>query len=86
LENIYDSLAKEGLFFLTASINMESVDHLYLFHSDEEVIQMVQETGFKVLHRNIAFLTAQNYRNDTALQQRLMKRKNPCTAVLILTK
>jgi len=86
LKNIYDSLAKEGLFFLTTSINMESVDHLYLFHSDEEVIQMVQDTGFKVLHRNIAFLTAQNYRNDTALQQRLMKRKNPCTAVLILTK
>jgi 2-polyprenyl-3-methyl-5-hydroxy-6-metoxy-1,4-benzoquinol methylase len=86
LDNIYDSLSQDGLFFLTASINMESVDHLYLFQSDEEVIQMVQEAGFKVLQRNIAFLTAQNYRQDTALQQRLMKRRNPCTAVLILTK
>lgn len=86
LENIYSSLADNGLFFLTASINMESVDHLYLFQSDEEVITMVQEVGFRVLHRNIAFLTAQNYRNDITLQQRLMKRKNPCTAVLILSK
>ncbi len=86
LDNIYNSLQQDGLFFLTASINMESVDHLYLFQSDEEVVKMVQNVGFRVLHRNIAFLTAQNYRQDTVLQQRLMKRKNPCTAVLILTK
>lgn len=86
LDNIYNSLDKEGLFFLTASINMESVDHLYLFQSDEEVVQMVETTGFKVLQKKVAFLTAQNYRHDSTLQQRLMKRKNPCTAVLILTK
>lgn len=86
LDRIYDSLATQGLFFLTASINMESVDHLYLFQSDEEVVNMVEQAGFTILQKNTAFLTAQNYRNDPTLQQRLMKRKNPCTAVLILTK
>ncbi|MCS7077188.1 MAG: class I SAM-dependent methyltransferase [Bacteroidia bacterium] len=86
LQSIYAALDEGGLLFLTASINMESVDHLYLFQSDEEVVSMVEGTGFKVLERRVAFLTAQNYRNDERLQQRLMKRRNPCTSVLILSK
>lgn len=86
LENIYQSLAPQGKFFLTASINMESVDHLYLFHSDEEVLEMVKACGFTVLERHVTFLTSQNYRHDEALQKKLMKRNNPATAVLILSK
>ncbi|MDW8302724.1 MAG: class I SAM-dependent methyltransferase [Bacteroidia bacterium] len=86
LENIYAALAENGLLFLTASINMESVDHLYWFENDMQVQEMVEKTSFKIVQKNIAFLTSQDYRNNPSLQNRLMKRKNPCTVIFILTK
>ncbi|HLP33985.1 MAG TPA: class I SAM-dependent methyltransferase [Bacteroidia bacterium] len=86
LKQAYLALDNGGLFFLTASINMESVDHLYLFHNDDEVIEMVQQAGFEVVEKHLAFLTAYNYRTDEALAAKLKKRNNPSTSILILRK
>lgn len=86
LKQIHMALADDGLFFLTASINMESVDHLYLFHNDEEVLKMVEDCGFKVVQRHIAFLTGKNYRDNDELKAKLMKKLNPSTSILILQK
>lgn len=86
LQEAYKALAPGGLFFLTASINMESVDHLYLFHNDDEVIDMVQQTGFEVVEKHLAFLTTSNYRTDEAIAAKLKKRNNPSTSILILRK
>lgn len=84
LRQIRKAMAPDGLFFLTASINMESVDHLYLFHNDDEVIAMVNACGFEVVEKHIAFLTGRDYRNNEELKLKLMKKLNPSTSILIL--
>ena len=65
---------------------MESVDHLYLFHSDDEVVDMVKDCGFEVVDRDVAFLTVQPYRDNPELRRKLMRQANPATAVLIVKK
>jgi SAM-dependent methyltransferase len=86
LRNMYAALAENGILFLTASINMESVDHLYLFHSDDEVVQMVERCGFQLVERDLAFLTVQPYQGNPELSRKLMQRMNPATAVLVVKK
>jgi 2-polyprenyl-3-methyl-5-hydroxy-6-metoxy-1,4-benzoquinol methylase len=86
LRNMHGALADDGILFLTASVNMESVDHLYLFHSDSEVVQMVEECGFEVVDRDLAFLTVQPYRGNAELCRKLIRLANPATAVLIVKK
>jgi 2-polyprenyl-3-methyl-5-hydroxy-6-metoxy-1,4-benzoquinol methylase len=82
LRNMHARLEDDGILFLTASINMESVDHLYLFHSDEEVLQMAEDCGFKVLNHELAFLTVQPYRNNPKIIERLKRLANPATVIL----
>ena len=65
---------------------MESVDHLYVFHSDDEVLQMVEQCGFKPVNRDLAFLTVQPYRDNPQLIELLKKLENPATAILIAAK
>jgi 2-polyprenyl-3-methyl-5-hydroxy-6-metoxy-1,4-benzoquinol methylase len=86
LRNMHGALSEDGILFLTASVNMESVDHLYLFHSDDEVVQMVRDCGFEVMDRDLAFLTVQPYRGNAELCRKLMRQANPATAVLIVKK
>jgi 2-polyprenyl-3-methyl-5-hydroxy-6-metoxy-1,4-benzoquinol methylase len=86
LRNMHVALEDNGILFLTASINMESVDHLYLFHSDEEVLQMVEECGFKLINRELAFLTVQPYQDNPKIIERLKRHANPATAILIASK
>jgi 2-polyprenyl-3-methyl-5-hydroxy-6-metoxy-1,4-benzoquinol methylase len=86
LRNMHAALDDSGILFLTASINMESVDHLYLFHSDEEVLQMVEECGFKVLNHELAFLTVRPYRDNPKTIEKLKRLANPATAILIASK
>jgi 2-polyprenyl-3-methyl-5-hydroxy-6-metoxy-1,4-benzoquinol methylase len=86
LRNMHAALDRDGILFLTASINMESVDHLYLFRSDDEVLQMVEQCGFKPLNRDIAFLTVKPYRDDPGLIEKLKKWKTPATSIVIAAK
>jgi 2-polyprenyl-3-methyl-5-hydroxy-6-metoxy-1,4-benzoquinol methylase len=86
LSQIHQSMSDDGVFFLTASINMESVDHLYLFKSDNEVEEMVFNSGFEVVYSTTAFLTIQNYRNNEKAIDKLKKRNNPSTSIMILKK
>jgi 2-polyprenyl-3-methyl-5-hydroxy-6-metoxy-1,4-benzoquinol methylase len=86
LRNMHAGLADDGILFLTASINMESVDHLYLFRSDEEVVQMVEACGFKLLNRELAFLSVQPYRDNPKIIERLKRLANPATVILIAAK
>jgi 2-polyprenyl-3-methyl-5-hydroxy-6-metoxy-1,4-benzoquinol methylase len=86
LRNMHASLEDDGILFLTASINMESVDHLYLFHSDKEVVEMVEECGFKVLNHELAFLTVKPYRDNPQIIEKLKRSANPATAIVIAGK
>lgn len=86
LRNMHGALANDGMLFLTASVNMESVDHFYLFRSDDEIVRMVEECGFEVVDRELAFLTVQPYRGDAEICRKLMRMANPATAILIVRK
>jgi SAM-dependent methyltransferase len=86
LRRIHEALSDGGLLFLTASINMESVDHLYLFRSDDEVVAMVEDCRLNVVERDLAFLTVAHYRDRPETCMQLISRGNPATAVLIATK
>jgi 2-polyprenyl-3-methyl-5-hydroxy-6-metoxy-1,4-benzoquinol methylase len=79
LRNMHAALEPGGILFLTASINMESVDHLYLF-------RMVEECGFKLVNHDLAFLTAQPYRNNPKIIESLKRRARPATAIVIASK
>ncbi len=48
LEKINSLLAKTGRAFITTVINAPAIDHIYLFCSKEEVLDMVQRAGFLV--------------------------------------
>jgi 2-polyprenyl-3-methyl-5-hydroxy-6-metoxy-1,4-benzoquinol methylase len=86
LRHMHAALDDDGILFVTASINMESVDHLYLFKSDDEVIAMVKEVGFTPIRCDLAFLTIKPYRDDPKLIAKLKKRENPATAIIIARK
>ncbi len=49
LKKIYDLLEKEGSVFITTAINAPTVDHIYLFSSVQDVLDMVESVGFKVV-------------------------------------
>lgn len=48
LEKINSLLSKIGMAFITTVINAPAIDHIYLFHSKEEVLGMAQRAGFLV--------------------------------------
>lgn len=48
LKKIRSLLSDEGRAFITTVINAPAVDHIYLFHSQEEVLAMAQEAGFDI--------------------------------------
>jgi len=47
-------LAKDGRLFVNAPVNSPAPDHIYLFRTPEEVIDMVERAGFEVLNRFFA--------------------------------
>ncbi len=48
LKKIRSLLSDEGRAFITTVINAPAVDHIYLFHSQEEVLAMAKEAGFEI--------------------------------------
>ncbi len=69
--------------FLTAAVNMESVDHLYLFRNDEEVIELVERSGFSVSENYVGLLSRRADGRDPEVARQLIRRRNPATAILI---
>lgn len=49
LEKIYELLRKKGKAFITTVINAPAVDHIFLFGSIEQVLDLVKDAGFVVL-------------------------------------
>ena len=48
LSELVRIIADDGIAMLSAAIRMESVDHLYVFRTYQEVAAMVQEAGFRI--------------------------------------
>lgn len=48
LRQLYSLLADDGRIFVNAPVNSPAPDHLYLFRTPEEVVEMMKSVGFKV--------------------------------------
>lgn len=48
LEQLYNLLNVGGKAFITTVINGPGIDHIYLFHNKEEVLEMMRKVGFSV--------------------------------------
>lgn len=48
LEKIYSIVNEDSFIYITTCANAPEIDHLFLFKSDQEVIDMVHEAGFKI--------------------------------------
>jgi 2-polyprenyl-3-methyl-5-hydroxy-6-metoxy-1,4-benzoquinol methylase len=70
--------------FLTAAINMESVDHLYLFRTDDEVVELVERAGFQVQERHLGLLSRRSDARQPEIARELVRRRNPATAILLV--
>lgn len=49
LASLYNLLADDGRLFINAPVNSPAPDHLYLFRTPEEIVEMVENAGFKVV-------------------------------------
>ena len=79
LIKIYQLLRKEGRAYITTVINAPAKDHIYLFHTIEEVVGLVKKSGFKIDDYYCA--TA----NNTSVEKAI-KRKRGINIALILRK
>ena len=55
LEVVRQLLAPGGHAFISSPANSPTIDHIYLFHSAEEIRTMLNECGFTVLREKIQF-------------------------------
>lgn len=63
-------LAADGVMMLSAAIRMESVDHLYVFRTQQEVIEMAESAGLRIVAERVVPLAKGNML-DRAERQRL---------------
>ncbi|MCI9462644.1 MAG: methyltransferase domain-containing protein [Lachnospiraceae bacterium] len=79
LRKINDLLEESGKAFITTVINAPTLDHIYLFGSIEEVLDMAREAGFGILDYTYAT------EGDIALEK-AKKRKQTINIAMILEK
>ncbi len=79
LEKIHTLLSDGGCVFITTVMNSSTIDHIYLFSTRQEILELVQNAGFKV--KDYICTTAKNMTVDKA-----EKKKMPVYIGLVLQK
>lgn len=51
LKRLHDLLNDEGIVFITVPTNAPTIDHIYLFRNEEEIIKVINKGGFDVIDR-----------------------------------
>lgn len=70
---------------MSTAIRMESVDHIHLFQTPAEVLQLVKDQGFTILEDQVIPLTTENL-SDAAIHDRLVRDpKTPLGLVILAT-
>ena len=80
LEKINSLLTKNGKAFITTAINAPTTDHIYLFRSAEEVLEMAKKAGFEVC--DYACYAA----GDISLEKAIKKKQAISIAMILETK
>ncbi len=57
LENLRSILTTKGKLFVNVPVNSPAPDHIYLWREPEEVVELIEQTGFTVLDRRYLPLT-----------------------------
>lgn len=69
LSILFDLLADGGRIFLNAPVNSPAPDHLYLFETPEQILDMVEKSGFVVESRLLAPCTGSTLERARRLKQ-----------------
>jgi SAM-dependent methyltransferase len=69
LRTLHDSLRRGGSIFVNIPINSPAPDHIFLWTRPEEVIDLINSTGFSVRETHLLPMTG--YRIEDALKRRL---------------
>ena len=79
------ALRRGGTLCMSTAIRMESVDHIHLFQTPAEVLQLVKDQGFTILEDQVIPLTTENL-SDPAIYDRLVRDpKTPLGLVILAT-
>ena len=79
LRTLYGLLGEGGRIYINAPVNSPAPDHIYLFSTPEQIVELVQQAGFKVVDTLFAPATGA----DLA---RARKRKLSISTAIIATK
>jgi hypothetical protein len=79
LRTLYGLLGEGGRIYINAPVNSPAPDHIYLFSTPEQIVELVQQAGFKVIDTLFAPATGA----DLA---RARKRKLSISTAIIATK
>ena len=77
LRKIQEHLSETGIAFVSTVINAPAVDHIYLFHTVDEVKQLVRDAGFEIIEYEV--FTA----GDIALEK-AEKKKRPIDIAMVI--
>lgn len=77
LRKIYELLSKDGKAYITTVINAPTKDHIYLFRTIEEVIELTKKAGFKIMEYFCA--TA----NNVSLEKAIAKKRGINIAMIL---
>ena len=79
LRRLYDLLEPGGRIFINAPVNSPAPDHIFLFSTPEEIVDMVEQAGFRVMDTEFAPCVG-------ATLERARNRKLSISTVVIATK
>lgn len=77
LSELLRIITDDGILMLSAAIRMESVDHLYVFHTCQEFSEMVREVGFHIKMEHMVPLTKGNVPNKVECQRLINDPRTP---------
>jgi 2-polyprenyl-3-methyl-5-hydroxy-6-metoxy-1,4-benzoquinol methylase len=72
-----------GTLCMSTAIRMESVDHVHLFRSPEEVRRLVQANGFTVIEDQTIPLTTEDFSDPAVLDRLVLDPNTPLGIVLL---
>jgi len=52
-----DLLVRDGKLFITSPVNAPAPDHVYLFRNPEDLVQMIKDSGLRILHTSFQPMT-----------------------------
>jgi 2-polyprenyl-3-methyl-5-hydroxy-6-metoxy-1,4-benzoquinol methylase len=76
-------LRPEGMLCMSTAIRMESVDHIHLFRSTDDVRRLVEAEGFTIIEDETVPLTTENL-SDPEVRERLIRNPNTPLGFVLL--